>query len=244
MCNPTYIEIVREIPLDNKKTLLNTTKNELELIREEIVKYCNEPRSVREIKEHIKFDTTLDSVRRYIVNPLMRDGKLKYTHTYSGHFNQRYIDARIEVTQQMRDEIKAKADTLTPERIDKILAYCKKPRGIKEIEKHINTTNAREYTKQLIEQGKLKYTFPDIPSYCKQRYFNASEQCEQFTDDAVAEYCKEPRTKFEIEKHFDITKAMRKGVIERLLESGKICYTKESEKHGKFDGNRRLVKNG
>ena len=37
---------------------------------------------------------------------------------------------------------------------------------------------------------------------------------------------------------------MRKGVVQRLINSGKICYNEDSKQLGKCNGNRRLIKLG
>lgn len=237
------LDVVREIPLETKYCPQNMDKNEIKELQDKIVEFCKEPRSLDEIKEFTKLDTTRDTIRGYTLKPLMQSGRLKYTHEHISYHNQRYIDARVEVTQEMLDEIDRKADTLTPLRVKQILKFCKEPKGIKEIEKEIKTKNALNYIKMLVECGKIKRTYPDIPSYLKQKYFNADSQCEQFTDQSVVEYCNEPRTKFEIETHFNLTKSMRKGVVQRLLEQGRIDYTEESKKLGKYDGNRRLIRN-
>lgn len=244
MCKPFYIEIVREIPLENKKSLLNTDKSELALIHEHILEYCKQPRTIEEIRREIGFDTTTDSIRRCILNPLMKIGRLKYFFEYKCHAGQRYINADIEVTKQMIARVKDEKNTLAREYKNKILKFCKTPKGIKEIEKHIHSKTALQYIRELIADNKLKLTHPDIPTYCQQRYFNAEFDYPQFTDQGVVEYCKEPRTKAEIEQHFNITNSLRKGVVERLLNQGKIDYTEDSKKLGKFDGQRRLISNG
>ena len=219
-------------------------KTEIEELQNKIVEFCKEPRSIEEIKEYTKLENSIDTIRGYTLKPLIQSGRLKYTHEYRCHYNQRYIDARVEVTQQMLDDIKEKADTLTKERVAKILNFCHTPKGIREIEEFIKSKNAINYVRQLVKEGKLKLIYPDIPSYCKQKYFNAEYNCEQFTDESVVDYCNEPRTKHEIETYFNITSSMRKGVVERLIKSGKICYTEDSEQLGKYDGNRRLIRNG
>lgn len=244
MCNPFMLEITREIPYKIKKCPQNMDKNEIKELQDKIIEFCKEPRSIEEIKEYTKLENSIDTIRGYTLKPLIMSGRLKYTHEYKCHYNQRYIDARVEVTQEMLDNIKAKADTLTPERIEKILDFCKTPKGLREIEECIQTKNALQYVRKLVMEGKLKLTHPDIPSYLKQKYFNAESNCEQFTDQAVADYCIEPRTKQEIETHFNLTKPMRKGVVQRLINSGKICYTEDSKQLGKCDGNRRLIKIG
>ena len=244
-CKPSTIEIVREIPLENKITRQTIDKKTGITIEEQLLDYCKEPRTINEIRERFNI-TTNYRVNKSFTKPLIDQGKLQYTIPEDvDNLHQMYLTVGIERTPEIEEIIKQKSITKeSAEYKQKILTFCKVPRGIREIEKHIQSKTTTLYVRELVEDGKIKLTHPDIPSYCKQRYFNASEQCEQFADDAVAEYCKEPRTKFEIEQYFDITKAMRKGVVQRLLDNGKICYTKESEKLGKFDGNRRLVKNG
>ena len=218
--------------------------NEIKELQDKIVEFCKEPRSIEEIKEYTGLENTIDTIRGYTLKPLIRNGRLKYTHAYNAFYCQRYIDARVEVTQQMLDDINAKADRGAKEYKQRILSYCKVPRGIREIEKHIQSKTASLYVRELVNDEKLKLTHPDIPSYLKQKYFDAESQCEQFTDQSVVDYCNEPRTKYEIETHFNITQSMRKGIVQRLLDQGKIDYTEESKQMRKCDGNRRLIKNG
>lgn len=58
---------------------------------------------------------------------------------------------------------------------DKICAYCEKPRKAKEIMSYINVanrTNFQEiYLNPLLEQGRLRRTYPDIPQHPDQKYY-------------------------------------------------------------------------
>ena len=244
MCKPFITEITREIPLKNRQTLINTTLDMRLEMEKELLEFCKHPRSLDDIKQFTKLDTTKDSIRRYLINPLIINGKLKYAQDYKSHYNQRYLNAEIEITQDMLDEINQSADILTKERIEKILEFCNEPRGIREIENYIGTKMAGKYVKNLINQGKLRYTIPSIPCHKKQRYINTSIEYETFTEYDIVEYCRTPRTKKEIATKFGLTESMRKGLIGRLIANGKICYTNESLKLGIYDGNRRLIKNG
>lgn len=219
-------------------------KTERKQLEDKIVEFCKEPRTLEEIKDYTKLDIVKDSLRGYTLKPLINSGRLKYTHKHNQYYNQRYIDARVEVTQEMLDEIDERADTLTPMRLEEILSFCKEPKGLREIERFIKTKTALKYVGILLKCGKLKMTYPDIPSYFKQKYFNAEINYNQFTDQSVVEYCQKPRTKAEIETHFNLTKSLRIGVVERLLQQGKIDYTEQSKQLGKCNGNRRLIKIG
>lgn len=240
----TTLEIVRYIPLDNKKTLINIEKNKRLDMEQEILEFCKQPRSLDEIKEYTKLGTTKDAIRRHFINPLIRDGRLKYTHNYKCHYNQRYINSQVEVTPEMLINIQETADKLTPKRMEMILELCKEPKGIREIEKHIGSTSAREYVAELMKQGKLKFTIPSSPYNNKQKYINSEIEYQTYEECDIIEFCREPRTKSEIAKQFNMTECVRKRMVKRLLEQGLIDYTEESKKLGIYDGNRRLIKIG
>ena len=242
--NHTVLEIVREIPLDNKKTLVNIEKNERLDMEQEILEFCKQPRSLDEIKEYTKLGTTKDAVRRHFINPLLRDGKLKYTHDYKCHLHQKYINSQVEVTPEMLINIQEKDDTLTPKRMEMILELCKEPKGIREIEKHIGSKTASKYVAELMKQGKLKFTIPSSPYNNKQKYINSEIEYQTYEECDIIEFCREPRTKSEIAKQFNMTECVRKRMVKRLLEQGLIDYTEESKKLGIYDGNRRLIKIG
>lgn len=240
----TTLEIVRYIPLNNKKTLINIEKDERLDMEQAVLEFCKQPRSLDEIKDYTKLETTRDAVRRHFINPLLRDGRLKYTHNYKCHYNQRYINSQVNVTPEMLINIHETADKLTPKRMEMILELCKEPKGIKEIEKHIETTNARQYVAELMKQGKLKFTIPSSPYSNKQKYINSEVEYKTYEESDIIEFCKEPRTKSEIAKQFNMTECIRKRMVNRLLDKGLIDYTEESKQLGIYDGNRRLIKIG
>ncbi|MDR3185478.1 MAG: hypothetical protein LBU04_01515 [Christensenellaceae bacterium] len=65
------------------------------------------PRSVGEIKKHLKLDTTIDAVRRHFINPLVDQARLKYTQPqHHAHASQRYINAEVKVTADMLADLK------------------------------------------------------------------------------------------------------------------------------------------
>lgn len=213
-------------------------------LEEEILEFCNEPRSLDEIREFVGVDSTKDAVRRHFVNPLVRDGKIKSTHSYRAYCRQRYINANVDVTQSMLDDIVKNANKLKEKQCKRILDFCKVPRGTREIQKYLGTTTANAYVRDLLDSGKLKFTIPETPYSNQQKYINTEIEYKVLTEEDIVDFCNIPRTKHEIEEHFDMTQWCRKTMIKRLLEKNKICYTEDSLKLGLCDGNRRLVKIG
>lgn len=244
MCKPFVVEVTRNIPLEYRKTLVGADKSQIALFNDQVVKFCSVPRTLDEIRQELGFDSITESLRKSIIDHLLKSGRLKYFYDYKSHAGQRYIDTNVEITKQMMDEVNALNRKVATALKQQILDFCDKPRGIREIKKHIKSTTANDFIRELIADNKLKRTYPDIPSSNKQQYIRADIEYKQFRDQDVVEYCSEPRTKAEIQQHFGISESTRKGVVNRLLKSGKIDYTEESKKLGKCDGNRRLVKNG
>lgn len=245
LCKPYTIEIVREIPLNIKKTLQNLRENEIDDLKVKVLDYLQEPRNIEQIKEFVGLGTTRDAVRRHFITPMINQGLIKRTNENNhGDIHQRYIRAEVEITQEMKDSIKEQDNKVANSQKEKILEFCKEPRGIKEIIKHLESKTAPLYVRQLREQGKLRYTIPNNPYSQNQKYINSEINYNPLTDDEIIEYCKEPRTKQELETKFGLTKWTRKIIVERLLNIEKICYTEESLALGKCDGNRRLIANG
>ena len=245
LSKPLNIEIVREIPIEKDITLQTIDKNTGKAIEQQLLDYCKEPRTINEIRERFNIKTNF-RVNKAFTRPLIDQGKLQYTIPEDpDNLHQMYLTVGVQRSPEIEEIIRQKC--ISKESIEykqQILSYCKVPRGIREIEEHIQSKTAPLYVRELVQDEKLKLTYPDIPSYYKQKYFNAEYNCEQFIDENVVNYCIEPRTKNEIETHFNISSSMRKGIIERLIKNGKICYTEESKQLGKYDGNRRLIRNG
>ncbi len=236
---------MREIPLNIKKTLQNLRENEIDDLKVKVLDYLQEPRNIEQIKEFVGLGTTRDAVRRHFITPMINQGLIKRTNENNhGDIHQRYIRTEVEITQEMKDSIKEQDNKVANSQKEKILEFCKEPRGIKEIIDHLKSKTAPLYVRQLREQGKLNYTLPYTPYSINQQYINAEIEYNTLTDESIIEYCKEPRTKHEIQTHFGMTVSIRKSTIKRLLNLEKICYTEESLALGKCDGNRRLIANG
>lgn len=245
MCKPFYIEITREIPLKKEKTRQTIDKKSGLTIEEQILEYCKEPRTITEIKEQFGIPSKCIALKRF-TKPLINEGKLNYTIPEDAdNMHQMYLTNGIEITKEIEEIIKQKSTSKIKASFkNSILEYCKEPRGMAEIREYIGTTTANTYVRELVEEGKLKYTLPYTPWSNTQKYIDARLDFKIPTEEDVVEFCKEPRTKKEIEENFDFTPSIRKSMIQRLLDKQKICYTEESLRLGKYDGNRRLVRIG
>lgn len=242
MYKPLVIKVTRRIPFETKKTLVAMDKTKHFELQQRVLEYCKEPRNLNEIKKILELDTTIESVRRYFLNPLLRAGKLKYAHSYTKHSRQRYLNAEIKITSEMIEEIRLRSKTVQ-ERQQMILEFCKVPKSIKEIIKHIGTTSAMKYVKPLMKEGKIKYTMPHIPYYLNQKYINAEIDYEVLSEEGIIEFCKTPRTKKEIVEHFNLTPALRRSILKNLIVKERLSYTEESLALNEFDGNRRVISN-
>ena len=116
-----------------------------------------------------------------------------------------------------------KATGLT--KADEILEFCRVPRKSKEIYAFLGmTTNAylmRTYIKPLVANGRLKLTIPNYASNI-QRYVNAESVLLIPTDEAILDFCKEPRTKKEIAQYFEMTYFVARKHYDPLIASGKL----------------------
>lgn len=245
MCKPLFIEVTRKIPLEIEKTRQTIDKKSGLTIEEQLIEYCKEPRTISEIKEQFGIPSKCIAIKRF-TKPLIEEGKLKYTIPEDAdNLHQMYLTAGIERTKEIEEIIKQKSTPKLRATIkDSILEYCKEPRGMLEIREYTGTTSANAYVRELVKEGKLKYTLPYTPWSNTQKYIDARADYKIPTEEDVIEFCKIPRTKREIEENFDFTQSIRKSMIQRLLDNKKICYTEESLRLGKCDRNRRLVKIG
>jgi len=96
----------------------------------------------------------------------------------------------------------------------------------KEIIEHFGLTEWTTWTyiNPLVESGKLNLTSPNSGVMNKaQRYTSQSIVVQKMTDDALREYCRKPRSRNEILKHFDIIEDLRgRRVIAQKVQEGVI----------------------
>jgi hypothetical protein len=94
-----------------------------------------------------------------------------------------------------------------------------------------------------MDDGKIKFTIPLIPSHIKQRYVSTEVEYETLSLEQIINYCKTPRRKQDIAEHFKLTLSERRSIPKGLIESGRLRYTDESLRLCEFDGKRKLVVN-
>jgi len=147
------------------------------------------------------------------VDPLIADGRLRMTEPGNPqNYWQRYVSA----------------DCGAPITLGEIiLDFCKEPRTRQEIAERagIHIDHMKENLQPLIAGGKLKMTIPAIPTSTRQRFVIHGSDIIVFSEEALIEFCRVPRVRIEIMKHFDYNTAEgMKNLLRKLLRNGKIKY--------------------
>jgi len=105
-----------------------------------------------------------------------------------------------------------------------ILEFCKAPRTRYEIVDFLGKRMAAfvksAYIDPLIENGKLKII--SHPSNKKQIFLNSEIDVFTVSDTAIFEFCRTPRMKGEIGRHFGLSYFQTRKILTPLIESGKL----------------------
>ena len=248
MYKPHIIQITRRIPLEIKKTLKNIDKDDFLALKQKLLEFCREPRSIHEIKAFLPLDTSAWAIRSHIVNPLIADGKLKYTIPYDkDNTNQMYINAEVELA-EIEKIIKQKCTSPETAALkEKALEFCKEPKTIKEIMAYLEMTRtanvARRVLRPLMAEGKLRFRYPHDPYYINQQYVVAESELPVLSEENLLEFCRTPRHIFEIREHFEIGGHLCRTFIKPLVAKENLVYT-EYIKIGKCSMQRMLKSNG
>jgi predicted transcriptional regulator len=127
----------------------------------------------------------------------------------------------LVIPQSKLDEINKISGLTTAE---EILEFCRTPRTAKEINAFLRLNSAayikRTYINPLIENGKLIQTIPIKSS--KPKFVTAEFVMLIPTEEAVLDFCKEPRMKSEIIQHFGLSYFVARKIYDPLIESGKL----------------------
>lgn len=223
-------------------------KDEHLKIEQQLIEFCKEPRTLHEIKEYMPLDSTKDAIRRHLLNPLIDQGKINRTIPNDiDALHQMYINAEVKRTPEIEELIQLKSKSKKNiELEEKVLKYCKEPRTMKEILKHLklscSTGLGKRILRPLIAEGKLRFRYQNNGS--NQQYVNSETKLNFISEESLIEFCKTPRLVKEIREHFNITIAVYQGMAKSLRDTGKLVYTEEYEKVGKFNVQRRLKSNG
>jgi transcription initiation factor TFIIIB Brf1 subunit/transcription initiation factor TFIIB len=136
-----------------------------------------------------------------------------------------YITHEISLPPEPESKLEVidKASGLT--KAEGILEFCRVPRACKEIYGFLGMTS-RGYIKEtyidpLVENGRLRLTIPNYASNI-QRYVNAESEVLIPTDEAILDFCKIPRLKSDIARHFGLTYFVARKHYDPLIESGRL----------------------
>lgn len=121
--------------------------------------FCKMPQSRRDIAEHF-------NIKRYLaekyINDYVREGKLKMTMPINPDCKQqRFVDSQVEVNIFSEETL---------------LEFCKAPRSKEEISQYFGTTTkgaVSTFINPLLNNGKLKRTFPEYPKHKYQRFYSS-----------------------------------------------------------------------
>ena len=120
-----------------------------------------------------------------------------------------------------------KVDPITHKtKAELILEFCKEPRTSREICEAVGIgwhQRLREsYLYPLIEKGELQYTSTSRLRSVKKYVTTGYEEKPVPTQSAILEFCQTPRTRKEIQEHFEFKRFLGTGVIARLIDEGKL----------------------
>ena len=212
--NPQEVNIKRSMPTD-----------------EEIVEYCKTPRHNHELCKEFEI---CNHTCKKIVDRLIQNGRLVYTEeTKSCHRkllkNDPFLVKKLN-EEKLRDE--------------DIVAYCKTPRLIQEVENHFGITlyKCKKHLDKLLSEGELVYTEKTRSWYRKiqaKAFANETAVKKEVTDEDIISFCSIPRYVYEIKKEFHMDNALFKKLVENLIAEGRLINIEKGK--GYY---RKLIKNG
>jgi len=200
-------------PRNHWQKFVTADSDEATVTPTQVEKFCIEPRTREELAKFLGLP--LETIRKRL-DFYIAKGIIKMTKPDTPRsIDQRFISATATGTAVLSAE--------------EVQAFCAIPRGRKEIADHFNLLvhNARNYIDKLVIDGKLKMTIPQSPSAKQQKFVKADVDMIIFTEDALIEFCRTPRTKGEITEHFCLTTKMSlSNYLFPLIDAGKINRTR------------------
>ena len=116
-------------------------------------------------------------------------------------------------------------------REEALLGFCEIPRTRGEVADFLQISRkayqwiADKYTRPLVECGKLKMTLPNQDLSKNQKFVSATTAGTIATDEAILEFCAEPRSRAEINEHFGLSGWDSWTHIPPLVDSGRLHLT-------------------
>lgn len=231
-----YLNTEVDITPEMQETMVQLAKTEKHLeLERKTLKFCKNPRSLGEIKDHIGL-AGYGIVRKRAVQPLIDQGKLKMLYPHDPFYvKQKYVIAEATID----------FPALTEENI---ILFCSIPRTKEEIKKHfaIGQDLLYKFLNPIIEQGKLTYTKSvrigkNIIHGKLVKNENPQKviiKKRKITDEDIIEFCKIPRHHRELWEEFEISTRTCQKIVDRLIEDGRLVYTEEAKSN-----KRKVLKN-
>ena len=245
-----YLYVTRDIPLKRRIALNTVNKETGRTVEEDLLEYCELPRSIVDLKKFLDINNKNDIQARF-TKPLLRRGKLKFVYPETPKSNlQRYLKADIEISPEMEGTIHQLSKTERHLELERrTLEFCQVPRTLGEIRSYLGLagydTTRRRAVQPLIDQGKIKLMYPHDPFYKMQKYVVSDSELgyAPFTANEIMAYCTTPRSKEEIGNHFAVGQELLYKVLNPLIKQGKLIYTKSTRVGNKII-HRKLITNG
>ena len=220
----------------HKKLVKNEHPQEVKINRpvftdDDIIDFCKTPRHNHEICK--EFEISNHACKK-IVDRLIQSGRLVYTENTKS-YHRKLLKNDPVLVKKLNDEKLKDED---------IIAYCKIPRLIQEIENNFGITNhkCKKHLDRLIAAGDLVYTEKSRSWYRKikaKTLMNDTVIKENVTDEDIITFCSIPRYVYEIKKEFHLDNTLFKRIVEKLMDEGKLINTEKGK--GYY---RKLLKNG
>ncbi len=159
-----------------------------------------------------------------------------YKHDYT------YItrDIQLDIFKTLKTVNKKTGRTVEEELLD----YCRSPRSIIDLKAFLGIKDKKSiqarFTKPLMQQGKLKFIYPETPRSNLQRYLNTEVEITPELEETMVQlakterhlelerktlkFCKVPRSLGEIKDHVGLAgyDIVRKRAVQPLIDQGKI----------------------
>lgn len=199
----------------NRLSVLNCQTGKT--IEQEILEYCQEPRTRRELCEFVKM-TDRPYVMRTFVQPMIKSGKLKATNPNSPTVRkQKFIDATVDIPTASDAEV---------------IELCMCPRTKAEVMRHFDLSqyHADMQIGRLIQDGKLIKNDAD-------KLLSKESDIPPTRKDEILHFCYVPKTREEVAEYFGVKNQTAIGYINPLVTSGELRMTipgKPKSIHQKF----------
>ncbi len=207
-----YTTITREaeFPIEPRGRLEQVDELSGKTKEEQLLEYCQEPKSIQEILSFLKLKYSHWTHTNYI-DALVDGGKLKQTiPRFKASMSQRYVAADVDIPIPTDESI---------------IEFCKIGRRKKEIGEHFRLSmyQVKVHTDHLVADGRLKC--PDImnPKNHWQRYVSTDAPIVE--TDIILEMCQTPRTRAEMAERLGFETKYIRRYTEPLIQNGKLKLT-------------------